>query len=113
LSQPLTHRPIYIQHIYTTYFKGKTTLLRNIANGKIEGMPKELISVFVESHFDDEAFITTSTLDLLLEDPMLKKVSPNVIEKFLREELGFSDDMLKNPTSALSGGWRMKLALAR
>ena len=33
---------------------GKTTLMRNIANGKIDGLASDLISVFVESHADDE-----------------------------------------------------------
>jgi elongation factor 3 len=51
---------------------GKTTLLRNIASGKIEGLPQELVSVFVESHFDDEEGILTPVLDMLLNDPMLK-----------------------------------------
>jgi hypothetical protein len=30
------------------------------------------VSVFVESHFDDEEGITTPVLDMLLNDPMLK-----------------------------------------
>jgi len=34
--------------------------------------PQELVSVFVESHFDDEEGITMPVLDMLLNDPMLK-----------------------------------------
>ena len=55
---------------------GKTTLLRNIENGKIEGMPAELASIFLESHFDDEQFITTAMLGVILTDPMLVKRDP-------------------------------------
>jgi len=93
---------------------GKTTLLRNIANGKIEGMPKQLVSVFVESHFDDEAGVTTPVLDVITQDPMLVHTkTPAECEAYLRENLGFDDEKLQGELSALSGGWRMKLALAR
>ena len=33
---------------------GKTTLMRNVDNGKIEGLDPDLCSVFVESHADED-----------------------------------------------------------
>jgi len=75
---------------------GKTTLLRNIANGKIEGMPKELVPVFVESHFDDEAVNDTPTLRVLLDDPMVaSRKSPAEVETLLRTMLFFDDAKLQ------------------
>ena len=50
---------------------GKTTLLRNIANGKIEGMPPNLVSVFVESHFDEDEETPVSVHDYVAKDPAL------------------------------------------
>ena len=44
---------------------------------------------------------------------MLVGRDPAELEAFLRENLGFDDDTLPRPLSSLSGGWRMKLALAR
>ena len=88
-------------------------MMRHIANGKIEGRPAELVSAFLESHFDDEQSITTAMLGVILTDPMLVGRNPAELEAFLRENLGFDDDKLLRPLSSLSGGWRMKLAFAR
>jgi ATPase subunit of ABC transporter with duplicated ATPase domains len=59
----------YITHIFLLLGKkygllghsgaGKMTLLRSITNDKIEGMPAELVSIFLESNFDDEQSITS------------------------------------------------------
>ena len=91
---------------------GKTTLLRNIANGKIEGLPEELVRVFVESHFDDDIEDPRSVLTFTQEDPILGHNGPEKIEVMLRD-IGFDDDKLGGKCSELSGGWRMMLALAR
>ena len=74
--------------------RGKTTLLRKIANGKIEIMPAELVSVFVESHFEDEQSITPAMLGVILTDPMLGGRDPAELEALLRENLGFDDDKI-------------------
>ena len=50
---------------------GKTTLMRNLDNGKIEGMPQDLVSVFVESHFDDDDLEEMPVLEHICSDPML------------------------------------------
>ena len=92
---------------------GKMTLLRNITNDKIEGMPAELVYVFLESHVDDEQSITTAMLGVILTDPMLVGRDPAELETILHENLGFNDDKLLIPMSSLRGGWRIKLALAR
>ena len=52
-------------------------------------------------------------LDVILTDPMLVGRELAELEAFLHENLGFDDDKLLRPMSSLSGGWRMKLALAR
>jgi elongation factor 3 len=51
-------------------------------------------------------------LDVILTDPILVGRDTAELEAFLRENLGFDDDKLLRPMSSLSGGWRMKLALA-
>ena len=75
---------------------------------------QELVSVFVESHFDDEEAVLTPVREILTSDPALQgKLDGGRMEKLVVETLGFDDDKLSGPLSALSGGWRMKLALAR
>jgi len=91
---------------------GKTTLMRNIANGKIEGMPNGLKFVFVESHFDDDNLEEMPVLEYVLNEPLISGLLESQVEQMLRG-VGFNDEKLMGPTSALSGGWRMKLALAR
>lgn len=41
---------------------GKTTLMRNVDNGKIEGLDPDLCSVFVESHADEDPDVSASVL---------------------------------------------------
>jgi len=93
---------------------GKTTLMRNIANGKIDGLDPELCAVFVESHADDEgeegewpvAKWTATRPELEARG----KNDPEAALALLRG-VGFSDELLETPVKSLSGGWRMKLSL--
>ena len=62
---------------------GKTTLLRNIANGKIEGMPPNLVSVFVESHFDEDEEQEISVKDYIIKDPALAGKDPAKVSQSL------------------------------
>jgi elongation factor 3 len=89
---------------------GKTTLMRAIANGQLDGFPPAdvLKTVFVEHNLQaSEAEL--SVLEFCTLDP-----------KFVREEVmstlssvGFTQAMQDQAVGSLSGGWKMKLELAR
>ncbi|RKF64481.1 Elongation factor 3 [Erysiphe neolycopersici] len=94
---------------------GKSTLMRAINNEQVEGFPKksEVKTVFVE-HDLDSADTELTTIDWTMKK--LAEVGIDTpqaeVEKQLGE-FGFSSDMTNNLITALSGGWKMKLALAR
>ncbi|CAM9021711.1 hypothetical protein WICANDRAFT_34195 [Wickerhamomyces anomalus NRRL Y-366-8] len=90
---------------------GKSTLMRAIANGQVEGFPtqEECRTVYVE-HDIDGTEADTSVLDFVFGDGALG--TKEAITDKLRE-FGFSDEMIAMPIQSLSGGWKMKLALAR
>jgi elongation factor 3 len=97
---------------------GKTTLLKTIARGDLEGFPSksELRSVYV-GHDIDASTAAASAVDWIFEDPEVKTLKPqpptrSEVESAL-EEMGFSATMRGAAVASLSGGWRMKLALAR
>lgn len=91
---------------------GKSTLMRAIANGQVEGFPtqEECKTVYVE-HDIDGTHAETSVLEFVLEDGNVD-LTAAVVEAKLRE-FNFSDAMINMPIQSLSGGWKMKLALAR
>ena len=97
---------------------GKTSLMRAIANGKIDGFPpaSQLRTVFVETDIQGE-LSDLSVLDYMFADETLKteNISKEDMAKTLAS-VGFHDNSPANITTtvgALSGGWKMKLALAR
>ncbi|KAI3646104.1 hypothetical protein MP228_009032 [Amoeboaphelidium protococcarum] len=92
---------------------GKSTLMRAIANGQLDGFPPQdvLKSVFVEHKLqasDAEILI----MDFVQNDDMTKDVEKDVILKTL-ESVGFDEEMRAKKVGELSGGWKMKLELAR
>ncbi|AAS50338.2 AAL028Wp [Eremothecium gossypii ATCC 10895] len=89
---------------------GKSTLMRAIANGQVDGFPTqdECRTVYVE-HDIDGTQADTSVLDFVFQGDVGTR---EVITEKLRE-FGFSDEMIAMPIMSLSGGWKMKLALAR
>ena len=94
---------------------GKSTLMRSIATGKLDGFPSqdEVKTCFVEHNQGEDAEITI--LDYCLKDPELQKEGDERIKGVL-EEVGFSsgpEGRQQQKVGSLSGGWKMKLALAR
>ncbi|KAK4067137.1 uncharacterized protein Triagg1_7865 [Trichoderma aggressivum f. europaeum] len=94
---------------------GKSTLMRAINNEQVEGFPKqsEVKTVFVE-HDLDSADTEMTTIDWTMKKLAEAKVdvSQADVEKRL-DEFGFTEQMVQGEISALSGGWKMKLALCR
>ena len=96
---------------------GKTTLMRSIANEQVDGFPpaSELRTVFVEADIIGE-LSDLPCVDYILADPRIKKagIAEEVVERMLIS-VGFGEMQNKARTlvTFLSGGWRMKLALAR
>eukprot|EP00992_Anisonema_acinus_P001619 TRINITY_DN10509_c0_g1_i7.p1 TRINITY_DN10509_c0_g1~~TRINITY_DN10509_c0_g1_i7.p1 ORF type:complete len:953 (+),score=249.63 TRINITY_DN10509_c0_g1_i7:298-3156(+) len=92
---------------------GKSTLMRSIANGQLEGFPppEELKSIYLESDIQAE-FADMPVIEFVCTDPELTEVPRDHTISML-SSVGFSDTMQGSPVGTLSGGWRMKLALAR
>jgi elongation factor 3 len=94
---------------------GKSTLMRAINNEQVEGFPKqsEVKTVFVEHDLDsDDTEMTTIdwTMKKLKEAGVTNSQAD--VEKQLGE-FGFTPIMISGLITALSGGWKMKLALCR
>ena len=94
---------------------GKTTLMRAINNEQVEGFPKqsEVKTVYVEHDLD------AADTEQTVIGWTVKKLASVGIEKPQSEieamllEYGFQKEQLDAPITSLSGGWKMKLALAR
>jgi len=90
--------------------------MRAIANGQVEGFPPptELRTVYVE-HDIDGCYADLAVVEFVFADKSLQdveKTSHEDVEKMLTS-VGFTDAMQSSPVASLSGGWKMKLALAR
>ncbi|KAA8897434.1 elongation factor 3, variant 1 [Sphaerosporella brunnea] len=94
---------------------GKSTLMRAINNEQVEGFPKktEVRTVFVEHDLDaadTEKTVIGWTCDKLRDAGV--EVEPEEVKAKLLE-FKFVPEMMDNAITSLSGGWKMKLALAR
>ena len=94
---------------------GKSTLMRSIAEGKLEGFPseEELKTCFVEHNQGEDADL--SILEFISKDPELAATGKDRISEVL-SEVGFiagPNGKQQDRVGSLSGGWKMKLALAR
>ncbi|KAJ3033539.1 hypothetical protein HDV00_006074 [Rhizophlyctis rosea] len=92
---------------------GKSTLMRAISKGKVENFPppEELRSVYVEHALQGEDTSLT-VVDFVASDKNLSTVPRTDIITAL-ETVGFTGDRLSQQVGTLSGGWKMKLELAR
>jgi elongation factor 3 len=97
---------------------GKTTLMRSIANNQVEGFPdsNEVRTVFVEADIQGEQS-HLSCIEYVFVDEKIQALGCTRDEvREMLAKVGFVPDGKAKPdhaVSTLSGGWRMKLALAR
>ncbi|XBW34784.1 hypothetical protein QEN19_000350 [Hanseniaspora menglaensis] len=92
---------------------GKSTLMRSINNGQLEGFPSpdQLKTCFVE-HKIQESEANMDLVTFIAQDEELKDKTQEDISKAL-ETVGFNDERRAQNVGSLSGGWKMKLELAR
>jgi len=94
---------------------GKTTLMRAINNEQVEGFPKqsEVKTVYVEHDLDsaDTEYTTIDWTMMKLKSVGITTSQEEVVKTLL--EFNFNQQQIDGPITALSGGWKMKLALAR
>ncbi|KAI0831650.1 P-loop containing nucleoside triphosphate hydrolase protein [Trametes gibbosa] len=91
---------------------GKSTLMRAITNGQVEGFPSpDEVRTFYVEHDIDGSEADTSVLSFILADTRIQATKEDVIETLA--SVGFSDERQQQAIGSLSGGWKMKLALAR
>ncbi|KAI0657236.1 P-loop containing nucleoside triphosphate hydrolase protein [Cubamyces menziesii] len=91
---------------------GKSTLMRAITNGQVEGFPSpDEVRTFYVEHDIDGSEADTAVLDFIVADKRIQATKEEIIETLA--SVGFSDERQKQAIGSLSGGWKMKLALAR
>lgn len=95
---------------------GKSTLMRAISSGQLAGFPgaEELMKLracFVD-HDIDGSDANTPTLEFCLQEPILAPLGAEKIKQKLLD-MEFTEELIEKPICNLSGGWKMKLALAR
>lgn len=92
---------------------GKSTLMNAIHSGKVEGFPsQDEVRTALVDYNSQAADPTLQIIDYVAADSLLSNLPRSDIEKSLRD-VGFDDARLEMSVSALSGGWKMKLELAR
>ncbi|KAG0199386.1 hypothetical protein BGX33_011674 [Mortierella sp. NVP41] len=92
---------------------GKSTLMRAISLGKLDGFPSSdvLRTVFVEHSLQGDQG-EMAIVDFVASDAKLANTPREDVVNALKT-VGFTDETQKNTVSSLSGGWKMKLELAR
>lgn len=93
---------------------GKSTLMRAISKGQLEGFPApdELRTCFVEHKLQGEEEGKMDLISFIASDPELASTDKKDIAEALKS-VGFPDERLTQEVNSLSGGWKMKLELAR
>ena len=88
---------------------GKTTLMNAINNGKLEGWPFHLRTQYVDSGSNvDPVHEAKKVFDELLTSGASKEDCEAMLK-----QLKFTDVMMNGTIGELSGGWQMKLRLAK
>lgn len=88
---------------------GKTTLLTRIAAGDINNFPKEVSTYYIQHEILAEA---GTSVTMFMHGQVPEGCTTAEIMAALYE-VGFTDERASAAVSELSGGWRMKLAIAR
>lgn len=95
---------------------GKSTFLKSMANGSLEGFPDPSVvkTVFVQADILGE-LNHLNCIDYVMQDPQLQNMSVDDVLATLNE-LGFNENSPAKPTSPVytfSGGYRIKMAMAQ
>nr|ANN11961.1 elongation factor 3 [Puccinia helianthi] len=91
---------------------GKSTLMRAIHNGQVEGFPSpDEVRTFYVEHDIDGSEAEIAIIDWIDADSRIQATREEKSKALA--EVGFSPDRQGHAIGSLSGGWKMKLALAR
>lgn len=91
---------------------GKSTLMNAIINSQVEGFPPPTeVRTFYVQHDIDGSEAEISIIDWVLGDKRLLATEQEIRDTL--ESVGFDEKKQKHSIGSLSGGWKMKLALAR
>eukprot|EP00287_Rhodomonas_sp_CCMP768_P005604 CAMPEP_0196731428 /NCGR_PEP_ID=MMETSP1091-20130531/11167_1 /TAXON_ID=302021 /ORGANISM="Rhodomonas sp., Strain CCMP768" /LENGTH=667 /DNA_ID=CAMNT_0042074565 /DNA_START=16 /DNA_END=2019 /DNA_ORIENTATION=+ len=88
---------------------GKTTLLNRIASGEVNGFPQDIKVLYIQHEVYVD--LDCTVLDFMEEQQKEGGTEAKLIQDALAS-IGFTDERMQSPVSELSGGWRMKLAIA-
>ena len=88
---------------------GKTTLLNRVAAKDIAGFPEDVSVYYIQLQITSEKEETI--VDFMVQ-MVPEGVSRGTVVNTLKE-VGFDDEKMAATIQSLSGGWRMKLAIAR
>lgn len=95
------------------YSQGKSTLLKAIASGQVDGFPpQDEVRTFMVADELQSIEGTTTIIDYMTNDAKIKHHGKAKIVETLHS-VGFTSEVQGNGVASLSGGWKMKLALAR
>jgi elongation factor 3 len=93
---------------------GKSTLMNAIVNGQVEGFPsKDVVRTWYVAHDIDGSEAEIGIFDWVKSDERISSVRNDQEIHDTLAEVGFNDERQKHSIGSLSGGWKMKLALAR
>ncbi|EFP76036.1 translational elongation factor EF-1 alpha [Puccinia graminis f. sp. tritici] len=91
---------------------GKSTLMRAIHNGQVEGFPSpDEVRTFYVEHDIDGSEAEIAIIDWIDADARIQATREEKSKALA--EVGFSPERQGHAIGSLSGGWKMKLALAR
>ena len=81
-------------------------------HSQVEGFPSpDEVRTFYVEHDIDGSEEHTTILEFIISDKRIQATREEIIETLA--SVGFSDERQRSAIGSLSGGWKMKLALAR